>query len=84
LKQHLRLLRLAIAGAVSLYHLLENSTTNRHGDFPLLYNVWAMCLPDAGYASAASFGIGIHFVLSSGVSKLLIGGRRWLVFTRFP
>ena len=75
------LLRLAVAGAVSLYHLLEHSTTQRHGEFPLLYNAWAMVLPDGRYASAASFGIGIHFVLSSGVSKLLIGGRQWLAST---
>ena len=54
------LLRLAVAGAVSLYHLLEHSTTQRHGEFPLLYNAWAMVLPDGRYASAASFGIKPH------------------------
>ena len=38
------LLRIAVATTVSLYHLVETSSTNRHGEFPLLYNVWAYFL----------------------------------------
>ena len=95
------LLRVGVALALSVYHLLENSTTNRHGEFPMLHNAWAMCFASPRLASAASkssecgnwrtherhctplrpdpgLGIAINFVLSSGVSKLLIGGRRWL------
>jgi hypothetical protein len=59
---------------VSLYHLVESSLTRRHGEYPLLYNVWAMCLPWSEYAHAASWGIAIHFVFSTGLAKLVIGG----------
>jgi hypothetical protein len=68
-------LRLAIALAVSAYHLVESSATGRHGEFPLLYCAWAMCLP-APCASAASLGTAAHFVLSAGVAKLRVGGLR--------
>ena len=67
-------LRLVAAAVVSAYHLLETSVTQRHGEFPLLYNAWAMCVPDSSYASALSLGIAIHFVFSSGVAKVLVGG----------
>lgn len=68
-------LRLGIALAVSGYHLVESSATGRHGEFPLLYCVWAMCLP-APYASAASLGAAAHFVLCAGAAKLRVGGLR--------
>lgn len=70
--------RVGVAVLFSLYHLLENSMTNRHGEFPVLYAVWALCIPDPHYASALCYGSVIHFILSSGVSKLLVGGPRWL------
>jgi hypothetical protein len=69
--------RLGVAFVVSFYHLLETSTTQRHGEYPLLYNVWAMCIPLPAFASAASLGIAIHFLLSAGIAKLLVGGRAW-------
>ena len=69
--------RLAVAILISVYHLTEVSATNRHGEYPLLYNAWAMCLPNM-YASAAAFGVAVHFVLSSGVAKLWVGGLDWL------
>lgn len=72
------LVRAGVAALFSLYHLLENSTTNRHGEFPVLYAVWGLCIPDPRYASAFCFGSAIHFILSSGVCKLLVGGRQWL------
>jgi len=45
--------------------------------YPLLYIVWAMCLP-AEYASAVSLGIATHFVASTGISKLWVGSAAWL------
>jgi len=72
------LVRAGVAALFSLYHLLENSTTNRHGEFPVLYAVWGLCIPDPRYASAFCLGNTIHFILSSGVCKLLVGGRQWL------
>ena len=69
--------RISAAIAISLYHLVESSVTCRHGEYPLLYNVWAMCLPTE-YASAASLGIAVHFVMSTGIAKLWVGGAAWL------
>ena len=69
--------RLIAAVAVSLYHLLESSGTNRHGEYPLMYNALGMLLP-ADHAHAFALGVAIHFVLSSGVAKLQYGGRAWL------
>ena len=43
----------------------------------MLYNVWAMCL-STDYARAVSWGIAIHFVLSAGLAKLLVGGKDWM------
>ena len=70
------LARLVVALSMSLYHLTESSATNRHGEYPLLYNAWAMVLPER-LAHAASFGIAVHFVLSSGIAKLWYGGLEW-------
>jgi hypothetical protein len=69
--------RLATALLVSLYHLVESSVTMRHGEYPLLYNAWAMCLP-TDYASAVAWGVAVHFVLSTGLSKIFIGGFEWM------
>ena len=48
-------IRLPSVISVTLYHLLETSVTGRHGEYPLLYNIWAFLLPEP-YASAISFG----------------------------
>lgn len=69
--------RMMAAVVTSVYHLLESSVTNRHGEYPLLYNTWAMLLPDA-YAEAVSLGVAINFVLSTGIAKLQVGGRSWM------
>ena len=61
---------------IASYHMLETASTQRHGEYPIMYNSFAMMLP-SNYAHAASFGIAIHFVLCSGVGKLIIGGRDW-------
>ena len=66
-------LRFLVAWMISLYHLVESSVTCRHGEYPLLYNAWAMCLP-CQYAHAVSWGIAIHFVFCTGMAKLRVGG----------
>ena len=50
--------RLTAAVAVSLYHLLESCGTNRHGEYPLLYNAVGMLLP-ADCAHAFALGVAI-------------------------
>ena len=60
-------LRLSAALVYSLYHLLETSVTCRHGEYPVLYTLWALALPGAasrrGYAMAAALGVVVHFIL---------------------
>lgn len=68
--------RIAVALAVTSYHLAESCASGRHGEYPLLYCAWAMLLPSA-YSSAASLGVAVHFVLSAGAAKLRVGGARW-------
>lgn len=70
-------LRVLIAAVVALYHLNESSSTGRHGEYPLLYCSCAMALP-AEWASALAWGVVIHFVLSSGMAKLQVGGAEWM------
>ena len=70
--------RVGVAIAVSVYHLVESASTTRHGEFPLLYTAWAVCLSDDALASGATLGVVVHFVLCSGVAKLRTGGMRWL------
>ena len=65
--------RVLVALAVSLYHLLETAHTSRHGEFPVLYCAWAMVLPQP-WAGAAAWGVVVHFVLSCGVAKCFVGG----------
>lgn len=70
-------IRVFAAAVMSLYHLVESSVTCRHGEYPILYNTWAMCFPSE-YASAFSWGIAIHFIMSTGIAKIIVGGRHWL------
>ena len=71
--------RLLAALAVSAYHLLETASTQRHGEFPVLYNSWAMLWPDPAVQAGLSLGIAVHFVLSSGMAKVFVGGgSAWL------
>ena len=70
--------RLAVALAVSVYHLTESAFTSRHGEYPVLYICWAMCIPGGSAVhSGAALGVAIHFVLSSGAAKLRVGGLAW-------
>ena len=69
--------RSSVVAIVALYHLNESSSTGRHGEYPLLYTAVAMLLPEQ-WASGAAWGVAVHFILSSGVAKLQVGGREWL------
>ena len=70
--------RCFFAAAISIYHLVESSASSRHGEFPLLYVSWAAwLLPDA-WAHAASLGVMVHFVSSSGAAKIIVGGSSWM------
>jgi hypothetical protein len=74
---HLRWVRLVSAVLYSIYHLVESSITNRHGEYPILYSMWAMCLiPDeyADFRKACVWGIAMNFVFSTGYAKLMVGG----------
>ena len=66
-------IRIIACAIIVCYHLIETSCSQRHGEYPLLYNSVAMVLP-SNFAAACSFGIVIHFILSSGVAKIVIGG----------
>ena len=70
-------LRVVIALSASAYHLCESSATNRHGEYPLLYNSWGMVLP-APFAQAVALGVAVHFIFASGAAKLCVGGFAWL------
>ena len=65
--------RLAVAAWISLYHLIETSYTSRHGEYPVLWTSWGCVLPPP-FDQAAAWGVAIHFVLSCGIAKCLVGG----------
>ena len=67
-------IRVLAAVLFTLYHLVEHSETNRHGEFPILYSMWAMCLQDEEMRRACVWGIAIHFIFSAGYSKVAVGG----------
>ena len=60
-------------GRLGAQHLSVRS----HGEYPILYDVWALCLPD-DLAHAACFGIAVHFVFAAGIAKLSVGGLSWM------
>ena len=68
------LLRLLVAVVVSLYSLSESSATHSHRDYPGLYICWAaVFLPDH-LVQGVALGTCIHFIGSSGMAKVLVGG----------
>ena len=72
-----RLLRILAALLFSLYHVIETSSTSRHGvQYVVLHSMWAFVFPDP-FGSAICYGACIHFILSTGLAKMLVGGRAW-------
>eukprot|EP00930_Biecheleria_cincta_P042909 TRINITY_DN29522_c0_g1_i1.p1 TRINITY_DN29522_c0_g1~~TRINITY_DN29522_c0_g1_i1.p1 ORF type:complete len:448 (+),score=47.42 TRINITY_DN29522_c0_g1_i1:30-1346(+) len=70
--------RLCAALLGSIYSLVESSATNSHRDYPMLYNLWALALLPPRWAEGVALGVCLHFVASSGLAKLYIGGLEWL------
>ena len=70
-------LRIFAAITVSLYHVIETSSTGRHGEYPLLYSSWGWVL-GGKLGCAVNFGVCIHFILSTGFAKIFVGGLSWL------
>jgi hypothetical protein len=65
------LARLAAAVSFSLYHLLETSVSNRHGEYPLLHCMCGLLLPPS-LARPFCMGAVVNFVMSAGWAKLTI------------
>jgi hypothetical protein len=65
------LARLCSAICFSIYHLLETSVSNRHGEYALLHSMWALVLPPS-LAHPVCMGTVVNFVLSAGLAKLYI------------
>lgn len=72
---HVFLARLFAALCFSAYHLLETSASNRHGEYPLLHCMWALLLPPH-LAHPLCMAAALNFILSAGVSKLLVPSAR--------
>eukprot|EP00931_Biecheleriopsis_adriatica_P004682 TRINITY_DN106311_c0_g1_i1.p1 TRINITY_DN106311_c0_g1~~TRINITY_DN106311_c0_g1_i1.p1 ORF type:complete len:453 (-),score=49.27 TRINITY_DN106311_c0_g1_i1:156-1472(-) len=72
-------LRLLTAFVASGYALAESSATTSHRDYPMVYISWALALLPAEHAEGVALGVCVHFVASSGLAKLIIGGRQWLL-----
>lgn len=54
--------------------LRRSATTHSHRDYPCLYVSWALVLLPPIYAQGFALGVCVHFIGSSGLSKLWIGG----------
>lgn len=70
--------RVLVAFAVSWYHLAESSVTFSHRDYLMLYNAWGVALLPATIAEGFALGLCVHFIASSGLSKIFIGGSDWV------
>ena len=76
-----------------LYHLIETSVTNRHGEYPLLYSsiFFGLPLPSTlpnPFSPSSPFstsllplsllyGFTIQFIFLTGVGKVKVGGKDW-------
>jgi len=76
---HVFLARLCAALCFSIYHLLETSASNRHGEYPLLACMWLLLLPPP-LAHPLCMGAVLNFVVSAAAAKLLTPSARgeWL------
>ena len=76
---HVFLARLCAALCFSIYHLLETSASNRHGEYPLLACIWLLLLPPP-LAHPLCMGAVLNFVVSAAAAKLLTPSARgeWL------
>lgn len=70
-------MRLFFALTVSALDVDAYSALNAHNSFIQLYAYWAMVLPDGIMRITMLKIVLVHQVMSPGVSKLRVGGRKW-------
>ena len=66
--------RAAAAAVFTAYVLAETSHSHSHRDHANMYVTWALALLPDRLSQGFALGTCIHFIASSGVSKLMIGG----------
>ena len=66
--------RFLVAAFFSAYVLAETSHTHSHRDIPNMYVAWSLALIPARLSRGFALGVCVHFIASSGFSKVLIGG----------
>ena len=71
-------LRLITAITITLYHLLESSCTNKHGEYPLICVIWCLVIPTDLYSRILSLSFVTNFLLLAGMAKIFIGGFGWI------
>lgn len=69
--------RLSAAVCATAFHLSDCSRTGAHNGYLMLWNVWTFCILSVRLSLGLAFGAAIWFILSSGLSKLWIGGFGW-------
>lgn len=63
--------RLLAAAALSAHCWLDSCLTDSHRDYANMYVAWALAVPwSDAYAAGAALGVCVHFIASSGVSKV--------------
>mmetsp|Transcript_6385 Transcript_6385/g.13381 ORF Transcript_6385/g.13381 Transcript_6385/m.13381 type:complete len:473 (-) Transcript_6385:36-1454(-) len=71
-------IQLLAASTFAIYHLVETAMTSRHGEYPIMYALWALYFFNDEYVDGALLGIAVNFVFAAGLSKLSIGGIKWV------
>lgn len=69
--------RLLAAVCATVFHLGDCSRTGAHNGYLMLWNVWTFSLLSVRLSLGLAFGAAVWFILSSGISKLWIGGLAW-------
>lgn len=69
--------RLAAAVCATIFQLGDCSRTGAHNGYLMIWNVWTFCFLPVPLSLGLAFGAATWFILSSGLSKLWIGGMPW-------
>eukprot|EP00747_Dinoflagellata_sp_TGD_P179209 gnl/TRDRNA2_/TRDRNA2_29640_c0_seq1.p1 gnl/TRDRNA2_/TRDRNA2_29640_c0~~gnl/TRDRNA2_/TRDRNA2_29640_c0_seq1.p1 ORF type:complete len:581 (+),score=51.23 gnl/TRDRNA2_/TRDRNA2_29640_c0_seq1:43-1785(+) len=69
--------RLVAAVCATAFHLSDCSRTGAHNGYLMIWNVWTFCFLPLPLSLGLAFGAAVWFILSSGFSKLWIGGMAW-------
>ncbi|CAJ1327067.1 unnamed protein product [Effrenium voratum] len=70
-------LRLSCALCVTAFQLGDSCRTTSHRDYLMLYICWILVIPSDTLPQAVAYGLSVLYILSSGVSKAVIGGSQW-------